>query len=575
MKFHSPIPRGSWLRRVRRLLSPGSLTVATLLLLVASVIPAGAQTVGGRAEIFAGSELESYLRYLQTLGKSRPGVWAIRPLSPVQIDKLMPTDSAHPWAQRYELSVTKRTGFTYDFVRPTSGVIANTSYPFGGNDGPIWAGKGLTGWAQAGVQLRWGPISGSLAPIAFRAANSDFPLMDNGKTGALAFGDGQFPTAIDRPQRFGSGSYSRIDLGESTLRIDGVGLTAGISTASQWWGPTVEFPYVLGNNAGGFPHVFLGTSRPVNIGFGTAHGQIHYGYLYQSPFSAVTGKRYFESVEHPGRVRFMAGVIGALQIRGVPGLELGGARFFHTRTDSSGLSSEDLSLPWQNLLKTHLPAQSDTAILGDVRSVFENQLGSLFLRWAPPGSGFEFYSEFGREDFNANLRDVMLNPDHASTLNVGFRKAWLRKDRMTALRAEFFNYEAPSSGRARGEGSIYLHQPLLQGHTYRGQVLGADVGAGAGAAYLLAFERYSPSGKWKILTSRVTQREIPFATSVWPADEPLSRPVDVQNSVGAEMTRFVGPFDITGRIVLTSELNRYFLSDKSNANFGLSIRQGF
>jgi len=37
----------------------------------------------------------------------------------------------------------------------------------------------------------------------------------------------------------------------------------------------------------------------------------------------------------------------------------------------------------------------------------------------------------------------------------------------------------------------------------------------------------------------------------------------------------VGPFDISGRVVLTSDLNRYFLSDKSNANFALTVRQGF
>lgn len=545
-----------------------------VLLLVTTFDSAKAQAAGGSAEIFAGSELESYLRYLETLGKSRPAVWSIRPMSPVQLDKLMPADSVHPWGRRYELTARNGKGFTYELVGPTTGVIANTAYPFGGNDGPLWAGKGLTAWAQAGVQLRWGPLSASFAPVAFRAANSGFPMMDNGKSGTLAFGDGQFPTSIDRPQRFGAGAYSRVDWGESTLRLDAVGVTAGISTASQWWGPTVEFPYVLGNNAGGFPHVFLGTSRPVNVGFGTAHGQIHYGFLQQSPFSAVTGGKYFESADEPGRLRFMAGAVGVLQIRGVPGLELGGSRFFHTPRDSTGITWDDLSLPWQNLLKSHLPAESDTAILGDVRSIFENQLGSLFVRWAPPRSGFEFYSEFGREDFNANLRDVMLNPDHASTLNVGFRKAWLGRENLTAVRAEFFNYEAPSTGRRRGEGSIYLHQPLLQGHTYRGQLLGANVGAGSGGAFLVAVERYSPRGKWKIMTSRVTQREQP-GTVTEPVSALAPRAIDVQSSVGAELTRFVGSFDISGRVVLTSELNRYFLSDKANANFALTVRQGF
>ena len=150
-----------------------------------SAPPVDAQTVGGKAEVFAGSEFESYLRYLQTLGKSKPDAWSIRPLSPTQIDELMPSDSMHPWGQRYDFTRTNRPGLNYEFVRPTTGVIGNTSYPFGGNDGPIWAGKGVTAWAQAGVQLRWGPVSASFAPVAFRASNSEFDLMDNNQTRVL------------------------------------------------------------------------------------------------------------------------------------------------------------------------------------------------------------------------------------------------------------------------------------------------------------------------------------------------------------------------------------------------------
>src|SRR6476620_59293 len=55
--------------------------------------PAAAQTGGGRSEVFAGSEFESYLRYLQTLGKSKPTVWTIRSLEPSQNEAISPTDS--------------------------------------------------------------------------------------------------------------------------------------------------------------------------------------------------------------------------------------------------------------------------------------------------------------------------------------------------------------------------------------------------------------------------------------------------------------------------------------------------
>ncbi len=41
---------------------------------------AGAERVGG--EVFTGGELESYLRLLQTLGKSTPYPWSLRGFSP-------------------------------------------------------------------------------------------------------------------------------------------------------------------------------------------------------------------------------------------------------------------------------------------------------------------------------------------------------------------------------------------------------------------------------------------------------------------------------------------------------------
>jgi hypothetical protein len=94
-------------------------------------------------------------------------------------------------------------------------------------------------------------------------------------------------------------------------------------------------------------------------------------------------------------------------------------------------------------------------------------------------------------------------------------------------------------------------------------------------AYLFAFERYTEAGKLKVFTSRVTQREVSSRDPQSASGQAQEKGVDVQNSIGAELSRFVGPFDIAGRIVLTSELNRYFLSDKSNANFALTVRQGF
>ena len=530
----------------------------------------GAQTTaGGRSEVFAGSELENYLRHLQTVGKSENYPWSIRSFSPAEVDRLAAKDSAHPWARRYDLGSRPRSqGFQWDYVRPRVDFYANSSFAYGGNDGPVWQGKGLTTSFQGGLSARWGPLSAVFAPIAFRAENQSFPLFRNGETGRLSFADGQFPNALDRPQRFGSQPYSRVDLGQSTLRLDWYGAAAGISTASQWWGPTGNYPYILGNNAGGFPHVFFGTSHPANLWFAKLHARVVYGELEQSPYSSVSGPDYFRSFSQPGTRRDMAGLVATLLPRGAPGLEIGVARFFHAARDSTGFDSHVLRLPFENLFKK----QVEDPTRGDISSLRDNQLASVFLRWAPPGSGFDVYGEFGREDYSGDSRDLILEPDHAATVNVGFQKTWLSRGVMRVIRGEVFNYQFPAGDRTRKEGLIYVHGIMRQGHTYRGQLLGADVGPGSGGAQTLAFDSYGTNGRLTAFVSRVVSHEV---LTVYQSGPAVPNAVDAMNSIGVEAVRFIGQFDVTARAVLTDDLDRNFLADRANGNFVLSVRQSF
>jgi hypothetical protein len=296
--------------------------------------------------------------------------------------------------------------------------------------------------------------------------------------------------------------------------------------------------------------------------------------LNQSKFSPVRGKDYFQSYTSPGKKRFMAGAVGLIQINAIPGFEVGGSRFFHSALDSSGIKLADFKLPVQNLLKNRLKNEGDT-VFGDDRSLLQNQLASIFMRWAPPNSGIEIYGEFGREDFSADIRDFWLESDHSSTQNFGFRKAWEKNGKLSAVRGEWFNYEAPAGTRTRGEGLIYLHQPLLQGHTYDGQLLGSNVGPGAGSAQILGYDRFTPSGRWSGWISRTEMGEISSRILDYKTGPAKKNPIDVQFTFGLEHTRFVGPFDMTGRVALTRELNRYLEKDASNANFALTIRQAF
>ena len=199
----------------------------------------------------------------------------------------------------------------------------------------------------------------------------------------------------------------------------------------------------------------------------------------------------------------------------------------------------NLALPLQNILKRHLTVEGDVHN-GDNTSLRENQLASLFIRWAPPGSGFDVYGEYGREDYNTDSRDFLVEPDHSATMNLGFRKAWTSGTNVNAIRAEGFTYEGSAGTRTRGEGAIYIHGTLFQGHTNRGQLLGANTGVGSGSAQTVAYDRFTTTGRVTAFISRVTSHEKAGDVTISDLTSRLDNAVDVMNSIGAEVGRFFG-----------------------------------
>jgi hypothetical protein len=532
-------------------------------LLSISTTPLAAQLGGGvprhlHGQLDAGSEEEAYVRNLQLAGIVGQHPWSVRPL-PFRGSQLT-ADSLHPWSRRLDLTRAPRG--TYASVLPVATVLRyNSAYPFGSNDGAVWSGRGATLSATAGVAAGAGPISLALRPIAYWAQNAAFPLAPTGFSGRLSYANPQFPDQIDRPQRFGEGSFGRLDPGQSWIRADLGPITAGASTANQWWGPTSEYPLILGNNAPGFAHVFAGTSRPINVLIGTIHGRMIWGRLEQSEFSPVTGSRYFVDAEEPGRVRFATGVVGAFSPRFAPGLELGAGRFFHSLWPSDGIPRRYYTKPLEALFKFSLPLRPVPGY-ADSLGGEDNQLLSLFARWVLPAARSEFYFDYGREDHAAHMNDLLEEPDHSRMYALGFRTLiGLRADRFSVLRAELFNAQIPITAYHRGEGGIYTHTLMRQGHTHRGQVLGSSVGAGEGAGFVLAWDRYTPGGRRTV----VFRRELESERGTY--HETGVRQPDTQHarlSLGFETRRFLPAVDVRFGANLVQELNRNFAGDRFN-----------
>ena len=353
---------------------------------------------------------------LQKLGIVPHTPWGARGFSPAEIVRPAPADSAHPWAGRYRW---RRSSGRPELValRPALALRFNSTFPYGVNDGPVWAGRGLTSVVEAGLAAVYGPVSLTLAPLVFRAENRSFDMMDTGDTGRLVYADGFFVHEIDLPQRFGAAPYTVVDPGQSVLRVDAGGVAVGFSTANEYWGPAREYPILLGSNAAGFPHVFFGTAAPLNLGVVRVHARLLWGELAQSDYSPAP----------PALARrFGAGAVLSLTSRFVPGLEVGAGRFAHMPWRPGGPSLTDVLVP--------LGWQYRGNITG---TLIDNQLAVAFFRWVLPRSGFETYGEYGRDDYNQNWRDLALEPGRRGQLfsQTGLGLTICRK-LATALKSE-------------------------------------------------------------------------------------------------------------------------------------------
>ena len=101
-----------------------------------------------RAEVYAGSEFETYLRNLQVLGIVRLYPWSARRFTMAEVDRLLPADSAHPWAARYDWRPAPARGISVALTRPEVASRINTTFPFGYNDGAVWAGRATSSTAR-------------------------------------------------------------------------------------------------------------------------------------------------------------------------------------------------------------------------------------------------------------------------------------------------------------------------------------------------------------------------------------------------------------------------------------------
>ncbi len=339
----------------------------------------------------------------------------------------------------------------------------NSRQPFSENDGSLIAAKGLQTRLSGGVQVRAGFIEMQLAPELVWAANPAYPV-----TPAYGYNSGK--------------SFQRIYPGQSTVQLVAGGFRAGISTANQWWGPGVKNSLLMTYQAPGFEHFFIGSRRPLKTPIGSIEWKLMGGWL------RTDGDRSMENTHlqkadaiFGTRKRYLSGLTIAYQPKWVPGLFVGLNRVIQTFSNDSLTSTFGSFERYFPVIA--LAAQKKNVVNEDLLD--RDQVASFFLRWLFPKQHFEFYIEYGYNDYKVNTRDYLMGTSHSAANIIGFKKLIPQKgkDRWIDIVLELTKMSQTPDYLVRNAGNWYEHSSIKEGYTQDNQIMGSVYGFGADAIY--------------------------------------------------------------------------------------------
>lgn len=427
--------------------------------------------------------LEDFYRRKQLLGELDPAVsFSVRPLSPASSFKV--NNVFDPDSTLNQSGVFKQSG-PFKFAKgkgefqilPVSWQQQyNSDHPYGWNDGAMIPARGYQSMISGGFFVKLGPLSIQLRPEFVYAQNKEFDGFDVGKSDAELRNYYGFYNNIDAPERFGNGTYSKANWGQSSIRLTAGPVSFGLSNENLWWGPGKRNSLMMTNNAAGFKHLTLNTVRPIKTWIGSFEAQIIAGKLENSGLSplAQTTLSTGENVFVPFRDdwRYLTGFNISYQPKWVPGLFLGFTRDFMSY-------QEDLN-SFKDYLPFFVPVQKVN--IGPDGDPFDrDQRISMYARWVFPKAHAEVYFEYGLNDNSYNLRDFAGSPDHGRSYIFGISKLVPlrnKKDEFIQINAEINQLSQSVDRLVRPAGGFYQHFQVRQGYTNGGQVLGAGTGTG-------------------------------------------------------------------------------------------------
>jgi Capsule assembly protein Wzi len=361
----------------------------------------------------------------------------------------------------------------------------DSHHPYSRNDGAMIRSKGAQTLLSTGIYTELGPLSIQLKPEFVFAENLEYPGFPEN------FDDQKWAqryvwfNRMDEPERYGDGNYTKILPGQSSIRLNQWGQSLGLSTENIWWGPSIRNSIMMSNNAQGFGHITLNSTKPIKTAIGSFEYQIVTGKLEASGFPPPDttrtdrGRKLY--VPKKDDWRYFQGYSFSYTPKWVPGLSLGVSRWVQLYSEFA-IATNDYFPAFSNLFRDN----DDNT--GGRDELQRDQAAGLFIRWLWQDARAEIYAEFHRNDASANFRDLITRSDHSRATTIGFNKLFDSsiKDGMIQVNWEWTQMEQ-TIGRLLLTGlSWYIHSSVRDGYTNNGEVIGSSIGPGSNSHYLSA-----------------------------------------------------------------------------------------
>ena len=371
-------------------------------------------------------------------------------------------------------------------------IIYNSNHPHNRNDGSMIPSKGYQQLISLGIFLKAGPLSVQLKPENIYAENKDFHGFPDNHYDVTWARRYNYWNQIDQPERFGNTAFKKNYLGQSYIKLNYKKLSIGISSENIWWGPSIRNSIMMSNNAKGFNHITFNTNRPLKTKIGTFEWQFVTGRLESSGFTPPNIEKTYagtllyipktNQMPEENDWRFFQGYTLTYSPKWVKDLSIGFIRWVQLH----GALYDDRYW-WMNGKVNNFPVFSNLLRKNDKSFDIESQIdqaAGLFFRWIWRDSKAEIYGEFHYNDAKLNLRDLMLDSDHARAVTIGIQKLFKSgENSFYKFSWEWNQLQQTSSRILRDSGSWYTHINVREGYTNRGEVMGASIGPGSNAQY--------------------------------------------------------------------------------------------